>query len=49
MLYVCDETNLEDDLYEVLWNHDLADYLGAVMDLFRSSDEIVWVEDEEEV
>mgnify|MGYP000898262833 CR=1 FL=1 len=48
MIYIYDETKLEDDMYVVLGDYDLGDYLDAVMDLFRSSDEIVWVEEDEE-
>ena len=43
-----DETKLEDDLYVVLGDHDLADYLDAVMDLFRDSDEIHWIQENDE-
>lgn len=43
-----DETKLEDDLYVVLGDHDLGDYLDAVMDLFHDSDEIHWIQENDE-
>ena len=43
-----DKSKLEDALYGVLGDHDLGDYLDAVMDLFRDSDEINLIEEDDE-